>query len=124
MEAASDTEGAIVDTVRAYVEAMCAGDEAGLALAWHERTCSIGHFDGKLEWDDRAAFAAAVQAAVTGPVTDPHRHVHEMRIIGDMAFVQVEDDWLGPRFDDFLTLLNHERRWQVVSKTFHLRGRV
>jgi hypothetical protein len=122
MEEASNNERAIVDTVRTYVEAMCAGDETRLALAWHDRTCSIGHFDGKLEWDDRAAFAAAVQAAVTEPVADPHWRIHETRIVGDMAFVHVEDDWLGLRFDDFLTLLHHDGRWLIVSKVFHLRG--
>ena len=62
----SGEERAIAEVVRTYVEAMCASDEARLAEAWHERTCSIGHFDGKLEWDDRATFAAAVRAAVKG----------------------------------------------------------
>ena len=122
MKEQGDDERAIVDTVRSYVEAMCAADEDRLASAWHERTCSIGHFDGKLEWDDRAAFAAAVRAAVTEPVVDPHWHIHETKIVGDMAFVHVEDDWLGLRFDDFLTLLRHDDRWLIVAKVFHLRG--
>jgi len=35
--------------------------------------------------------------------------------------VHVEDIWLGQHFDDILTLLRHDGRWQIVSKVFHAR---
>ena len=50
-DAAPYAEIAVV--VRTYVEGMCQNDPAKLRTAMHERACSIGHFDGGLEWDGR-----------------------------------------------------------------------
>ncbi len=34
-----------------------------------------------------------------------------VRQTGDVATVKLEDDYLGARFTDYLTLINHEGRW-------------
>ena len=112
----------ICETVKAYVEGMCQNDPAKLRIAMHEKACSIGHFDGGLEWDSREAFIAAVNSAVTIPDPAPWYVINSISVIGDMAIVHVEDIWLGERFDDALTLLKHEGRWVIASKVFFHRS--
>ena len=118
----SETWAAIRETVKTYVEGMCGNDPAKLRLAMHEKACSIGHFDGGLEWDSREAFIAAVNATVTEPDPAPWYVIHAISVIGDMATVHIEDIFLGMHFDDALTLLNHEGRWVIVAKVFFHRS--
>lgn len=117
-----DDAAAIAETVRTYVEGMCQADTAKLRRAMHEKACSIGHFEGGLEWDDRAAFIAAVQDAVESPDPAPWFEIRSTQVIGDTALVLVEDIWLGMRFSDWLTLLRRDGHWVIVSKLFYLHG--
>lgn len=107
--------------VQDYVEGMCQADAARLRQALHPRMCCIGHAGGGLEWDDREAFIAGVLAAVTTPDPAPWMAIRAVSVMGDVAIVTVEDIWLGDHYDDALTLLHHEGRWQIVSKVFHQR---
>ncbi len=113
---------AIVDTVQTYVEGMVWGDGAMLRQAFHPKACCIGHFDGELEWDDLEAFIQGVSGEAAAPGSKPYWRINSMDVTGDMAIVQVENDWAGHRFDDTLTLLFHDDRWQIVSKLFYLRA--
>ncbi len=61
----------IAEVVRTYVEGMCQGDAAKLRAALHENSCSIGHFEGGLEWESREGFIAIVAAAVKEPDPSP-----------------------------------------------------
>lgn len=63
----------------------------------------------------------AVDEAVETPDAAPWYAINAMSVVGDVATVQVEDIWLGANYDDTLTLLKHEGRWQIVAKVFHLR---
>jgi hypothetical protein len=118
---ASFTE--IAKVVGTYVEGMCQSDPVKLRRSMHEKACSIGHFAGSLEWDNREAFIAAVATAVKSPDPEPWFEIRAIGVTGDVATVEVEDIWLGDRFTDMLTLLHHEGRWVIVSKVFLHRGR-
>ncbi len=111
----------IAEVVRTYVEGMCQNDAAKLCSAMHEKACSIGHFEGGLEWENREGFIALVAEAVKEPDLSPWHVINAISVVGDVATVQVEDIWLGMQYDDTLTLLRHEGRWQIVSKVFFLR---
>ncbi len=39
-------------------------------------------------------------------------------ITGDVAVVKVENECLGTSFTDYLTLIKHDGRWQIVMKAF------
>ena len=112
----------IAAVVRTYVEGMCQNNASKLRAALHENACSIGHFEGGLEWESREGFIAIVAAAVKEPDLTPWHVINSISVVGDIATVQVEDIWLGMHFDDTLTLLRHEGRWQIVSKVFFLRS--
>ena len=111
----------IAEVVRTYVEGMCQNDPAKLRAAMHERACSIGHFDGGLEWEGREGFAALVGQSVKVPDPAPWFRINAISLAGDVATVQVEDIFLGQHYDDTLTLLHHEGRWMIVAKVFYLR---
>ncbi|MEO8242572.1 MAG: nuclear transport factor 2 family protein [bacterium] len=115
------TYAEIAATVRTYVEGMCENDAAKLKAAMHERMSCIGHFDGGLEWDDRASFIASVAAVVEVPDPAPWYQINAISVMGDVAMVQVEDIWLDMHFDDSLTLLKQDGRWVIVAKVFYLR---
>ena len=104
------------------IGAMVWGDGAMLRQAFHPKACCIGHFDGELEWDDLEAFIQGVSGEAAAPGSKPYWRINSMDVTGDMAIVQVENDWAGHRFDDTLTLLFHDDRWQIVSKLFYLRA--
>jgi hypothetical protein len=114
----------IADVVKTYVEGMCQNEPAKLRAAMHENSSIIGHYGGALEWDNRDAFIAAVNEAVSTPDPSPWHAISAISIVGDVAVVQVEDIWLGMYFDDTLTLLRHEDRWIIVSKVFFHRSKV
>lgn len=116
----AETE-AITEVVRTYVEGMVWGDAALLSKAFHPRACCIGHFDGGLEWDGLDAFIASTTGEEARPGTEPYWKINSLSVTGDTALVLVENDWAGMRFDDTLTLLHHDGRWQIVSKVFFLR---
>lgn len=114
----------ISDIVKLYVEGMCQNDAGKLRAAMHEKACVIGHYDGGLEWNTRDAFVAAVAALVDIPDPSPWYAITAISVTGDVATVQVEDIFLGQRYDDTLTLLKHGSRWCIVSKVFYLRPEV
>lgn len=107
--------------VRTHVEGMCQNDPEKLRAAFHERACSIGHFEGALEWEDRAGFIALVAAAVDTPDPTAWHEVNSINCVGDIATVQVENIFEGGHYDDILTLLKHDGRWMIVAKAFRLR---
>ena len=117
----ASTYAEIAEVIRTYVEGMCQNDPAKLRSAMHERACSIGHYDGGLEWDGREGFIAVVGQSVTEPDPAPWFRINALCVAGDVATVQVEDVFLGQHYDDTLTLLHHEGRWMIVAKVFYLR---
>jgi hypothetical protein len=106
--------------VRSYVEGMIKGDAAMLERAFHPKMSEIGHFQGELMWNNRAQFVGLCQEAAT-PDAQPSWKILNLSVAGDIASVHVEDDWAGLSFDDYLLLLKTEGRWQIVTKTFHVR---
>lgn len=117
----AQTYAAIAEVVRTYVEGMCQNDADKLRTAMHEKACSIGHFDGGLEWDGRDAFIAYIAANTQRPDPSPWHAINQISIVGDVATAQVEDILYGMHYDDTLTLLRHDGRWQIVAKVFFLR---
>jgi hypothetical protein len=113
---------AIEAIVATYVKGMTGGDAALLRQAFHPGAEIIGHFDGGLEWDDLDAFIAVCKKAAKPETEAAFFRIRSIIVTGDTAVAQVEDEWDGMRFDDTLTLLLHDGRWQIVSKLFHHRS--
>lgn len=114
-----DALAEIARTVATYVEGMARGDAAALRRAFHPNACSIGHFDGGLEWASLDEFVAACEAeAIPAEAAVPPHRIEAVSVAGDTAVVRVLDVWAGQDFYDTLSLLYDDGRWQIVNKTF------
>ena len=114
-----DAFGEIAETVAAYVEGMARGDAEALGRAFHPKACSIGHFDGDLEWASLDEFiSACVAEAIPAGAAVPPYEIESISVAGDTAVARVVNVWAGLDFRDTLAFLRHEGRWQIVGKVF------
>lgn len=115
----ADDIAAITELVKTYIIAMTRGDRAELERIFFEAASEVGHYQGELLWNSRDAFIRMCEAEGDASIT-PNWAIRSMTIQGDIAVVQVEDDWAGMHFDDILTLLHHEGAWRIVSKVYYI----
>lgn len=116
----TQTLAAITDVVKTYVTAMTAGDRAELERVFFEDASEVGHYEGKLLWNTRDAFIRMCEDEASNAGEAPWA-IRNLSVHGDIAVVHVENDWAGMRFDDILTMLNHEGAWRIVSKVYRIR---
>ena len=114
-----ETIGAITDVVETYITAMTAGNRAALERVFFENASEVGHYEGQLLWNSREAFIGMCEEAASGSA-GTNWTIRSLSVHGDIAVVHVEDDWAGMRFDDILTLLQHEGAWRIVSKVYRV----
>ncbi|MDP3898540.1 MAG: nuclear transport factor 2 family protein [Mesorhizobium sp.] len=124
MMGASDARrDAVEATVSDYVEGMVFADEAKLRRAFHPAGVVVGHYEDTLEWLSLEDFIASCAAAGPAPLgTKASFDILTLDMTGDVATVKVTDEYLGARFTDYLTLLEHDGRWQIVNKTYFHHG--
>lgn len=116
----TETIAAITKVVKTYVSAMTAGDRAELERIFFEGASEVGHYEGNLLWNSRDAFICMCEEEASTS-SDTFWAIRNISVHGDIAVVHVEDDWAGMRFDDILTLLEHEGAWRIVSKVYRIR---
>jgi hypothetical protein len=115
----SEPRAAIERVVRDYLEGMIHGNPSQIEAAMHPKCMQAGHFNGVYEFFDRAEFIAALQAEDPAPPGTPiDSEILSVDITGDVALVKLRDACFGTTFTDYLTLIRHEGRWQIVMKAF------
>ncbi len=108
-------EAVVVD----YLEGMIYGQRERLERAMHPLCMQAGHYDGQYEYFDRETFIASLEnEQMLPPGTAYRSEIRSIDRTGDVAVVKVEDDCFGTTFTDYLTLIRHEDRWQIVMKAF------
>ena len=109
----------IRSVVATYVEGMARGDAGMLRRAFHPGASIIGHFGGGLEWSDLDTFiTACVDEAIPADAPVPPFAIEALDVDGDAARVWVVNVWAGLDVRDWLSLLKHDGRWQIVAKLF------
>jgi hypothetical protein len=112
---------AVCRVARDYLDGMVYGDEGRLRRAFHPECPQIGHYLGRFAYESLDEFIAAVKAETVLPEGTPYySDIVSIDITGDTAMVKVEDDYLGMRFTDYLTMIEHGGRWSIVSKTYYV----
>ncbi len=110
---------AIEAVVVEYLEGMIYGQRDRLERAMHPQCMQAGHFNGIYEFFDRATFIGSIQGETALTPGTPYRSkLLSIDITGDVAVAKVEDDCFGTSFTDYLTLIKHDNRWQIVMKAF------
>ncbi|MFO1091506.1 MAG: nuclear transport factor 2 family protein [Hyphomicrobiales bacterium] len=121
MPADTSAQAAVTRVVNDYLDGMIYGDEAMLRRAFHPDCPQIGHLDGRFEYENLDQFIAWIRGeTVLEPGTPYYSEIVTIDLAGDMAMVKVVDDAFGSRFTDYLTLVRHEGRWLIVSKTYYV----
>ena len=110
---------AIEAVILEYLEGMIYGQRDRLERAMHPRCLQAGHFGGIYEYFDRETFIRSVEGETALPPGTLYRlELVSIDMTGDVAVVKVEDDCFGTTFTDYLTLIKHEDKWQIVMKAF------
>lgn len=98
---------------------MIYGQPSLLKTAMHPLCMQAGHFNGVHEFFNRDEFIESLaEADKLAPGAPYNFKIVSVDITGDVAVVKVEDDCLGTSFTDYLTLIKHDGRWQIVMKAF------
>jgi hypothetical protein len=119
MVSVDSEKDAIEAVVTDYLEGMIYGQRDRLERAMHPQCMQAGHFNGTYEFFDRETFIRSLEGETALPPGTPYRAaIISIDMTGDVAVVKVEDDCFGTTFTDYLTLINHENRWQIVMKAF------
>lgn len=120
MEMGSENDwNAIRAVVVDYLEGMIYGQSERLERAMHPQCMQAGHYKGQYEFFDRDTFIEALTQEKTEPPGTPYTsRIVSLDITGDVAVVKVLDDCFGTSFTDYLTLIRHDDRWQIVMKAF------
>ncbi|WP_373503221.1 nuclear transport factor 2 family protein [Aestuariivirga sp.] len=102
-----------------YLEGMIYGQTDRLNRAMHPLCMQAGHFGGQYEFCNRYAFIESLQSAVMEAPGTPYKaQIVTIDITGDVAVAKVTDDCFGTSFTDYLTLIKHDGKWQIVMKAF------
>jgi hypothetical protein len=118
-ETAKSERAAIEAVIVDYLEGMIYGQRDRLERAMHPQCMQAGHFNGSYEFFDRETFIASIEGETALPPGTPYRsEIVFIDVTGDVAVVKVEDECFGTMFTDYLTLIKHENRWQIVMKAF------
>lgn len=112
-------EAAINRVVLDYLEGMIWGDDDMVRSAMHPLCMQAGHLGGRYEFISRDEFIEELKHEKRQPPGSAFPcHVEFTNITGDMAVVKVRDTCFGSEWTDYLTLIKHEGRWQIVMKAF------
>ncbi len=120
MQASADLRQ-IERTVDDYFRGMYEGDVARLRSAFDEGASLFGYFRGKRITLPVDAWLKAVAA---GPSPASQGELFDMKLLsadvaGHVACVKVADLYQGLRYTDYLTMIERDGRWVIVSKAFH-----
>lgn len=117
---ASESDRAAIEAVVTdYLEGMIYGQPERLERAMHPLCMQAGHYNGEYEFFDRATFIEALKTEeMQAPGTPYTGEIVSVEQTGDVAVAKVTDDCFGTSFTDYLTLIRHDGRWQIVMKAF------
>ena len=123
----SETEiGSILDAVKLYYDGHHYGDLEKLKKVFHPNCYVVGHFDGGLEYLLRDAYLDWMKDQET-PAALGHPYainVISVDVAGTAATVKVDDEYLGYRYTDYLSMIKMENGWVIVNKAFNTEGSV
>lgn len=121
-----EDRSAIETVVRDYLEGMIYGQAERLERAMHPLCMQAGHYKGSYEFFPRDAFIESLKLEkMLSPGSPYEAAIVSIDMTGDVAVAKVTDDCFGTSFTDYLTLIRHDGRWQIVMKAFfdHANGR-
>lgn len=111
---------AVLDAARYYVEGLRTGDADTVAKAFHKEAIMYGLAGGKtLLGGPIGNLYDFVRQ--NGSAPDIKTHLDVLAITPTTAVVRIdmEKDAIGADYNDYLTFIKLDGRWQAIAKVFH-----
>lgn len=110
---------AVTETAARYVEGLRIGNAGMVAEAFHKEAVMYGFTNGKLLGGPVENLYDFVRE--NGSAPDIVTRLDVLAITPTTAVVRVdmENDAIGADYNDYLTLLKIDGRWQVIAKVYH-----
>lgn len=108
-------------TLQDYFEGMHFGDTRRLRQAFHPDAYLFGYYHGEFsrisleEW--MTEVEASPKPSENGEAFD--MHIVSMDVTGRTAMVRVSVLYLGPRYTDYLSMMQFGEGWKIIHKTYH-----
>ena len=86
----------------------------------HAKCMQTGHFGRLFEFIPRDAFIDAIKGEKKEP--DGSFFIYDIPMVditGDIAIAKVSYTFFGTRCTDYMKLVKHEGKWQIVMKAFY-----
>ncbi|CAI0739572.1 nuclear transport factor 2 family protein [Serratia ficaria] len=110
---------AVTETAERYVDGLRTGEAETVAEAFHNDAVMYGFTNGRLLGGPVENLYAFVRE--NGSAPDIVTRLDVLAITPTTAVVRVdmENDAIGADYNDYLTLIKIDGRWQVIAKVYH-----
>lgn len=110
---------AVVAVAQKYVDGLRIGSAEGVAEAFHKDAVMYGFTNGELLGGPIGNLFDFVKK--NGKAPDITTHLDVLAITSTTAVVRVdmEKDAIGADYNDYLTLIRIDGKWQVIAKVYH-----
>lgn len=108
-----------------YFEGLYLADSAQLSKVFHDNAQYVNATAGQYLCLNKAQYMAVINNRVSPESRGDARYSKVLQIMfsgGALAHVTLTMDMLGNRYLDYLTLVLHENRWQIIAKVFEITG--
>ena len=110
---------AVLDTARRYVDGLKKGCAETVAEAFHKDAVMYGFTDGELLGGSVDNLYKFVRENGSAPEIETHLDVLAITPTTAVVRVDMEKDAIGADYNDYLTLIRIDGRWQVIAKVYH-----
>jgi hypothetical protein len=121
MDSCGPEIGDILKAVKLYYDGHHYGDLEKLKKVFHPNCYVVGNFEGSLEYLLRDAYLDWIKEQET-PASLGHPYainVISIDVAGTAATVKVDDEYLGYRYTDYLSMIKMGEGWVIVNKAFN-----
>lgn len=115
-----DDYSAVLEAARNYVEGLRTGDADTVAKAFHKEAVMYGLAGGKTllggPIDNLYDF---VRQNGSAPEIKTHMDVLAITPTTAVVRIDMEKDAIGADYNDYITFIKLDSRWQAIAKVFH-----
>lgn len=112
----------VIEAAGKYVDGLRAGTSSAVAQAFHKDAVMYGFTNGELLGGPIRNLYDFVDKNGKAPNIATRLDVLAITPTTAVVRIDMEQDAIGADYNDFLTLIKLDGRWQVIAKVFHQFG--
>ncbi|WP_028500361.1 nuclear transport factor 2 family protein [Microvirgula aerodenitrificans] len=110
---------AVIAVAQKYVDGLCIGSVEGVAEAFHKDAVMYGFTNGELLGGPIGNLFDFVKKNGKAPEITTRLDVLAITPTTAVVRVDMEKDAIGADYNDYLTLIRIDGKWQVIAKVYH-----